>query len=98
MSLGLLDKAVIEWEVERGRPEWPTLEPLRLGMEEFAERSAGIGGSDAHIILSGNAERPRTVAGQARGCGAGGSIGPPAGDARLLDRAVQPPVVREGSR
>ena len=37
--------------------DWPGLEELGLGGRERAERLAGIGGSDANIILSGDAER-----------------------------------------
>jgi hypothetical protein len=38
-------------------PQWPTLNALGLSKEELSARRQGIGGSDATIILSGNAER-----------------------------------------
>ena len=38
-------------------PDWPGLEELGLGGRERAERLAGVGGSDANIILSGDSER-----------------------------------------
>jgi len=38
-------------------PDWPGLEELGLGGRERAERLAGISGSDANIILSGDSEK-----------------------------------------
>jgi hypothetical protein len=37
--------------------EWPQLGMLELGDAERAERRSFVGGSDANIILSGNADR-----------------------------------------
>lgn len=61
MTLGLLEKTVAGPNIAVRRPEWPTLELLRLGVEEVASRREGIGGSDANVILSGNPERVRTL-------------------------------------
>ncbi|WP_410959850.1 hypothetical protein, partial [Salmonella sp. SAL4356] len=38
-------------------PDWPTLGQLGLDKRARAERLAGIGGSDANTILSGDRER-----------------------------------------
>lgn len=40
---------------------WPQLRNLRMGQEAACIRSAGIGGSDANIILSGDAEKVRNL-------------------------------------
>ena len=40
---------------------WPRLDQLGLGSAAAIERRAGIGGSDANAILSGDAERVRTL-------------------------------------
>lgn len=63
MSLRLLDDSAPGEERVAGLPAesvgWPTLESLRLGPEALERRRRGIGGSDASVILSGNAERIR---------------------------------------
>ncbi|MES2326183.1 MAG: YqaJ viral recombinase family protein [Pseudomonadota bacterium] len=41
--------------------EWPALEQLGLVASETSERRQGIGGSDANVILSGDAERVRQL-------------------------------------
>ena len=61
MSLAMLEKVVPEPLAGERRPDWPTLEGLRLRPEALASRNDGIGGSDANVILSGNAERVRTL-------------------------------------
>ena len=38
-------------------PLWPSLNDLQMGEEEVSHRLAGIGGSDANIILSGDRDR-----------------------------------------
>ena len=40
---------------------WPQLHALRLGAEAADARANGIGGSDANVILSGDAERIREL-------------------------------------
>jgi predicted phage-related endonuclease len=40
-----------------GRPFWPPLDAIGLGMDQLAWRRAGIGGSDANTILSGDVDR-----------------------------------------
>lgn len=46
---------------------WPSLDGLGLGAEQKAFREAGIGGSDANIILSGDDERIRRLWREKRG-------------------------------
>lgn len=41
----------------RSQLHWPTLDRLRLSERDLADRCQYIGGSDANIILSGDAER-----------------------------------------
>lgn len=53
--------SLTESRVEEGFVAWPTLEQLRLGRAALVARSAGIGGSDANILLSGNEERIRQL-------------------------------------
>jgi hypothetical protein len=52
------DAAVLhgDWTPDR-QPAWPALDALVLGPELQRSRIAGIGGSDANTILSGDAER-----------------------------------------
>lgn len=47
--------------------EWPTLRTLLLDEEDRALRLRSIGGSDANIILSGDAERVRQLWREKRG-------------------------------
>ena len=49
------------------RPTWPELSSLRLTEQQHNERLRGIGGSDANVILSGDAERIRELWLQKRG-------------------------------
>ena len=51
---------------------WPQLHALRLGAEAADARANGIGGSDANVILSGDAERIRELWLEKRG-----EAGPP---------------------
>lgn len=41
--------------------EWPTLDQLRLDERVLSRRAEGIGGSDANVILSGDAERVQNL-------------------------------------
>ena len=78
---------------------WPRLGGLQLSAERLDARNRGIGGSDANIILSGRRRAgPAPVAGEARRGRARGPQRQAVGGARLLDRGVQPPVVREAQR
>ena len=43
--------------VDRTEPEWPSLDWLQLGQADRDGRRLFIGGSDANVILSGDAER-----------------------------------------
>lgn len=56
MALRTLEKAD-----QAGVQSWPRLNELRLGASKAAERVSGIGGSDANVILSGDAERIRDL-------------------------------------
>lgn len=47
--------------------DWPALDDLRLGQAQLERRQSGIGGSDANIILSGDAERILTLWREKRG-------------------------------
>lgn len=54
----LSDLAIIANNCDAGPlPAWPGLEALALSADQQRSRLAGIGGSDANIILSGEAER-----------------------------------------
>ena len=46
---------------------WPVLDEIGLRPEELAERAAGIGGSDANTIFSGDAARVLRLWRQKRG-------------------------------
>jgi len=50
-----------------GSPDWPRLEYLRLGSPGSVDRRSFIGGSDANVILSGDAERIMTLWREKRG-------------------------------
>jgi hypothetical protein len=54
-----------------GGPHWPQLGEIGLGQGALAERRAGIGGSDANIILSGDPERVLALWREKRGEGSG---------------------------
>jgi len=56
MSLIKLDKPRTE-----GLPLWPGLRSLRLSPAAAAERRQGLGGSDANVILSADADRIRDL-------------------------------------
>ena len=81
--------------VDRNEPEWPSLDWLRLGQADRDERRLFIGGSDANVILSGDAERILRLWREKRGeAEPEDLVGGPPGHARVLDRALQPPMVR----
>ncbi len=69
MSLVLLDKGIFEGGAKKPPLAWPTLECLRLDREALAGRNAGIGGSDANVIFSGDGERFRQLWLEKRGGG-----------------------------
>ena len=95
----LIDRPAIFAGERRGQdmrqpPEWPGLGELRMADEEASQRLAGIGGSDANIILSGDRDRILALWREKRG--EAGSARPehqPGGHAGMLDRGVQPPMV-----
>ena len=57
MSLQILEKDISDTEQQR----WPRMADLRLGSAAAAKRAAGIGGSDANVILSANGDRIRDL-------------------------------------
>ena len=78
---------------------WPKLDDLALTAEQLNARNRGIGGSDANIILSGDDERILRLWREKRGeSSARGPQRQAVGGARLLDRGLQPPMVREAQR
>ena len=61
MPLDSIDKDGSRRFIDKRRLEWPTLEQLGLGAGELLQRSNGIGGSDANIILSGDRDAIRSL-------------------------------------
>ena len=75
--------------------QWPSLKHLRLSVADATERRQFIGGSDANIILSGDAATVTDLWLEKRGEKEPADLSTASpGDAWLLDRAVQPAVVR----